>query len=103
MERKASMLENWAKDVCVHNMVLVHTVEELEKEANRKVAALQTKITESTQVAKEHMTMIKKYEQQVKLLLKNHSDEEEKNFVRQISIIYANQLYAVCITVRLVR
>lgn len=82
LEKKANMLETWAKDVCVQNMVLVHTVEELEKEANRKVSALQKKITESTQAAKEHMTMIKKYEEQVKLLLKNHSDTEEKNLVK---------------------
>ncbi|CAL8097282.1 unnamed protein product [Orchesella dallaii] len=86
MEKKTIMLENWAKDVCVQNMVLVHTVEELEREANRKVSALQHKITESTQLAKEHMTMIKKYEQQVKLLLKNHSDTEEKNLVLKIDL-----------------
>lgn len=75
------MLETWAKDVCIQNMVLVHTVAELEEEANRKVSALQKKITESTHAAKEHMTMIQKYEEQVKELLKNHDEAEGNNMV----------------------
>lgn len=78
------MLETWAKDVCIQNMVLVNQVEELEKEADRKVSALQSKIVESTQAAKEHMSMIKKYEEQVKVLLKDHNDKEDKNLVRTV-------------------
>jgi len=85
MEKKNAVLEAFVKDICMQNMVLVHTVEELEKEADQKVAQLKKKISESTHLTKEHMEMIQKYENQMEELLTQKQISEQKYRVSNIN------------------
>jgi hypothetical protein len=80
LEKKAYILECWAKDVSVQNIVLIHTVEELEKQSDMKLRQLQLKVKESTNLAKQHMTVIQQYESKIKTLMtdKETSDSEHK-------------------------
>lgn len=69
-EKKANILECWAKDVCVQNIVLIHTVEELEKQGIEKMRTLQQKISESTNLMKKHKIVVDSYEERINGLLK---------------------------------
>lgn len=91
MEKKANILECWAKDVCVQNMVLIHTVEELERQGEEKLKMLQLKVNESSNLANKHKTIVESYEQRVHTLLNESATSKQVQKVRLlISLTYAS-------------
>jgi hypothetical protein len=88
MEKKVNILECWAKDVCVQNIVLIHTVEELEKQGEEKLKILQQKINESSTLAKSHMAAVQSYEHRIRSLLKENKMSKEDQKVYHIIIFF---------------
>lgn len=87
MEKKVQILECWAKDVCVQNIVLIHTVEELERQGEEKMRRLQQKISESSTLAKRHKAVVESYEERIRELLKERASSHETHMVKFFFIL----------------
>jgi len=92
MEKRADILECWAKDVSVQNIVLIHTVEELEKQSEEKLSQLKRKLKESTTLSQMHANAIEKFESKIKALMtdKETSEVEYKALQRDLEKLRAD-------------
>ena len=54
-------MQSYVNDLCEQNTVLVQTVEELEKEANNRVAMLEGKLKKTAQNTKASLTVCRHY------------------------------------------
>ncbi|KAB7499356.1 hypothetical protein Anas_07250 [Armadillidium nasatum] len=81
MKSKLSILECWVNDLGEQNSILVSTVEELEREASRRVSLLQEKLDKMAVVTRDSCLSLRDHQVQVTSLIKQKlvAEDEVKN------------------------
>ncbi|KAL7633764.1 UNVERIFIED_CONTAM: hypothetical protein RMT77_015718 [Armadillidium vulgare] len=81
LKSKLSILERWVNDLGEQNSILVSTVEELEREASRRVSLLQEKLDKMAVVTRDSCLSLRDHQVQVTSLIKQKlvAEDEVKN------------------------
>lgn len=70
-QRKASVLECWVRDLGEQNNILVSTVEELEREAGRRVSLLQKELDKMAVATRDSCVSLRDHQMRVSQLTLN--------------------------------